>query len=359
MERTWQSNRDFIMRFAVGLSVQPSERTQLAPMPDVCELSRQQRHETTASSEGNSAGPGTSTSGAAVGVEAGGQVQPHPEVACQICSGVDSRPGDEIILCDGCDGAYHMMCLPRPLAAIPEHEWFCPGCAASRKFGPAHEFSMDLSVGTALWARDKKQLWGQARITSVAQPTPPAPAVSTTDLPNPSTAADGPLDLSVFNAVPMADAVGSASPAAQEAKDAKDAKEEPARAPLSGPSSAAATVATVAPQVVPTRVKVMPLRLADSRWALSMFVPRVHHDLLAASPLVASSALSSHSSLTLILTLDAALPALPVLVGRCRSRASPRSMTSGFSSAVAGCVRSPRARHRRRVSRMSSMSSKR
>jgi len=47
------------------------------------------------------------------------------ECGCQKCGGKDQQ--DEQILCDECDGAYHIKCLG--LKALPdEDEWFCPQC---------------------------------------------------------------------------------------------------------------------------------------------------------------------------------------------------------------------------------------
>ena len=34
----------------------------------------------------------------------------------------------ETLLCDVCDGAWHMACLRPPLTMIPEGDWKCPGC---------------------------------------------------------------------------------------------------------------------------------------------------------------------------------------------------------------------------------------
>ena len=35
---------------------------------------------------------------------------------------------DQLLLCDGCDGAYHTFCLNPPLDEIPETDWFCETC---------------------------------------------------------------------------------------------------------------------------------------------------------------------------------------------------------------------------------------
>ncbi|KAJ1454750.1 hypothetical protein M885DRAFT_417947, partial [Pelagophyceae sp. CCMP2097] len=51
------------------------------------------------------------------------------EAACGICGRVDDSA--TVLLCDGCDGEFHMACLDPPLSAIPEGDWFCPECAAA------------------------------------------------------------------------------------------------------------------------------------------------------------------------------------------------------------------------------------
>jgi hypothetical protein len=53
-----------------------------------------------------------------------------PEIVCCVCKGGDEPDGNAILLCDGpgCSGAYHMACLPEPLARVPEGDWLCPSC---------------------------------------------------------------------------------------------------------------------------------------------------------------------------------------------------------------------------------------
>ena len=34
----------------------------------------------------------------------------------------------ETLLCDECDNAWHMVCLPAPMTSIPEGDWMCPTC---------------------------------------------------------------------------------------------------------------------------------------------------------------------------------------------------------------------------------------
>ena len=45
------------------------------------------------------------------------------ETSCLVCGKNDNYP--EILLCDGCDGEYHMYCLQPPLETVPENDWFC------------------------------------------------------------------------------------------------------------------------------------------------------------------------------------------------------------------------------------------
>jgi hypothetical protein len=52
---------------------------------------------------------------------------------CSGCGGAgdDSSPGmsdAETLLCDECDDAWHMACLPTPMTSIPEGDWMCPTC---------------------------------------------------------------------------------------------------------------------------------------------------------------------------------------------------------------------------------------
>ena len=44
---------------------------------------------------------------------------------CDVC-----KQGGEIILCDGCPRAYHLVCLEPPLDKPPEGSWPCPVCVS-------------------------------------------------------------------------------------------------------------------------------------------------------------------------------------------------------------------------------------
>lgn len=49
------------------------------------------------------------------------------EDTCQVC-GTGVSPA-LLLLCDGCDAAWHTFCLSPPLADVPEGDWFCRPCA--------------------------------------------------------------------------------------------------------------------------------------------------------------------------------------------------------------------------------------
>jgi hypothetical protein len=46
--------------------------------------------------------------------------------ACGICG-----DGGSLLICDGCEGEYHMTCLRPPLVNVPEGAWFCDSCVDS------------------------------------------------------------------------------------------------------------------------------------------------------------------------------------------------------------------------------------
>lgn len=44
---------------------------------------------------------------------------------CEVC-----QQGGEIILCDTCPRAYHLVCLEPELEKAPEGKWSCPHCVS-------------------------------------------------------------------------------------------------------------------------------------------------------------------------------------------------------------------------------------
>lgn len=45
---------------------------------------------------------------------------------CEVC-----QQGGEIILCDTCPRAYHMVCLDPDMEKAPEGTWSCPHCVSN------------------------------------------------------------------------------------------------------------------------------------------------------------------------------------------------------------------------------------
>lgn len=53
------------------------------------------------------------------------------DAPCELCGKVGDD--DKAILCEGCDGAFHIFCLNPPLVAIPEGDWFCSTCEGNQQ----------------------------------------------------------------------------------------------------------------------------------------------------------------------------------------------------------------------------------
>ena len=51
---------------------------------------------------------------------------------CSACGSGDDSGGNEIVLCDGCDGGWHLACAEPKLAAVPRGKWYCDGCKQKR-----------------------------------------------------------------------------------------------------------------------------------------------------------------------------------------------------------------------------------
>lgn len=63
------------------------------------------------------------------------------DMACWGCG--CTEPEDTMLLCDGCEGAYHTNCLRPALELVPEGDWFCPGCQGDIQ---ACELSTDAAI---------------------------------------------------------------------------------------------------------------------------------------------------------------------------------------------------------------------
>ena len=57
------------------------------------------------------------------------QTDPH----CALCGNGDSKPGNEILLCDGlhCVCCYHQQCVRPPMEDVPAGSWLCSSCTAT------------------------------------------------------------------------------------------------------------------------------------------------------------------------------------------------------------------------------------
>ncbi|KAF5505810.1 Origin recognition complex subunit 4 [Colletotrichum siamense] len=53
------------------------------------------------------------------------------EDICVVCSKPDSKAGNKILFCDGCDGCYHQKCHNVP--KVPKGDWYCDDCVQQKE----------------------------------------------------------------------------------------------------------------------------------------------------------------------------------------------------------------------------------
>ena len=52
---------------------------------------------------------------------------------CMLCRlNYINEENQENLVCDGCDGEFHRMCLWPPLSVVPVGDWYCPACVEER-----------------------------------------------------------------------------------------------------------------------------------------------------------------------------------------------------------------------------------
>ena len=66
--------------------------------------------------------------------EGGAEGEAAEEEACARCLSTASVAGNEMLLCDGdgCPVGFHLRCLCPALTCVPQDDWLCPACSASR-----------------------------------------------------------------------------------------------------------------------------------------------------------------------------------------------------------------------------------
>lgn len=69
------------------------------------------------------------TPGLSVETEDGDGYETDHQDYCEVC-----QQGGEIILCDTCPRAYHMVCLDPDMEKAPEGKWSCPHCVSVTSF---------------------------------------------------------------------------------------------------------------------------------------------------------------------------------------------------------------------------------
>lgn len=88
--------------------------------------------------------------------EAGEEEEEEDTTACEVCSQSDRE--DRLLLCDGCDLAYHCECLNPPLADVPVEEWFCPTCAEINGQASASEAAEEEADADAVMGLPRRQI---------------------------------------------------------------------------------------------------------------------------------------------------------------------------------------------------------
>ncbi|GFN77384.1 lysine-specific demethylase 5a [Plakobranchus ocellatus] len=62
---------------------------------------------------------------------------------CHMCGRGDGE--EQMLLCDGCDDAFHTYCLVPPLSEVPKGDWRCPSCVKQACSKPLEPYGFDQS----------------------------------------------------------------------------------------------------------------------------------------------------------------------------------------------------------------------
>lgn len=85
----------------------------------------------------------------------------HGPDACSICGGDGS-----LLICDGCDGEFHMACLRPPLRVVPEGHWLCDDCVDRRVIETRNSFIRNSKLFEKIEGKGTKRTWDGDECTS-------------------------------------------------------------------------------------------------------------------------------------------------------------------------------------------------
>jgi len=73
---------------------------------------------------------------------------PPLDYPCQVCQRTDNV--DQMLLCNNCNGGYHLFCLKLELTQVPANNWYCSSCFLAAPWfllKPCHTFPSSCLVG--------------------------------------------------------------------------------------------------------------------------------------------------------------------------------------------------------------------
>ena len=78
-----------------------------------------------------------------------GREVPDSDVLCVRCGLDDNDDDGVLLLCDGCDSAYHIRCHRPPLFAVPDDDWYCSNCRVKHSFTASLEAALSAAATSA------------------------------------------------------------------------------------------------------------------------------------------------------------------------------------------------------------------